>query len=127
MVRQSESLAGTPPAGEGPTNRRILVVEPSQALPLALRNLSGAMVTIVKFPTIDRALLERVQPDVVISALISAQFDILDLAAHLKGLGYTGALRAITPPVPNARLIRAEVAQLWPDLDFGLIELPLAD
>lgn len=127
MVRQSEPLAGRHPVAEGPANRRILVVEPSQALPLALRNLSGAMVTIVKFPTIDHALLDRVQPDVVISALISAQFDILDLAAHLKALGYAGALRAITPPVPNARLIRTEVAHLWPELDFGLIELPLAD
>jgi len=127
MVRHPAPHAGAPPGAQAPKNRRILVVEPSQSLPLALRNLSGAMVTIVKFPTIDRALLDRVQPDMVISALISGQFDILDLAAHLLGLGYRGALRAITPPVPNARLIRAEVAAIWPDLDFALIELPLAE
>jgi hypothetical protein len=105
--------------------RKILVVEPSQTLPLALRGVSGASVTIVQLGAIDVALLARTMPDVVLSPLLSLDYDILDLARLLHDCGYQGALRAYCPPLPNAALVRAEVAQIWPGVDFDILEIPL--
>lgn len=105
--------------------RRILVVETSQVPALALQGVSGAVVTIIKFPDLDGALLARRQPDIVVAPLIGDRFDILDLAGELDRLGYRGALRAVTRPLPNADLVRREIAAQCPRIDFALIELPL--
>ncbi|MPL73693.1 hypothetical protein DFO80_110109 [Rhodobacter sp. 140A] len=120
--------AGRPRSGDGPdsppSGRRILVVEPSQSLPLALRGISGAAITIVPLAAVDAALLARTVPDVVISPLLCPEHDILDLARLLDALGYRGALRAYSAPLPNPRLILAEVRQIWQGGDFDILELP---
>jgi len=100
------------------------VVEPSQSLPLALRGISGAAITIVPLAAVDAALLARTVPDVVISPLLCPEHDILDLARLLDALGYRGALRAYSAPLPNPRLILAEVRQIWQGGDFDILELP---
>ncbi|MFP1644916.1 hypothetical protein [Pontitalea aquivivens] len=105
--------------------RCILVVETSQVPPLAMQGVSGAVATIIKFPDLDGALLARLQPDIVVAPLIGDRFDILDLAVELDRLGYRGALRAVTRPLPNADLVRREIAAQCPRIDFALIELPL--
>ena len=55
---------------------------------------------------------------------IPEDFDITDLAAHLVRLGYDGALRAYTRPLPAPHVVAAEFKADWPKLDFDLIELP---
>ena len=115
--------AGLPGLRDDLGGRRILVVEPSQTLPLALRGVAGASVTIARLAMIDAALLARATPDVVLAPLLSPEHDILDLARLLHKLGYSGALRAYCQPVPNARLIRAEVQQIWAEVDFDILEV----
>lgn len=68
--------------------RRILVVDPSQSLPRALRGVQGASITIARLAKIDAGMLGRVCPDVVLSPLFSPGHDILDLARLLDRLGY---------------------------------------
>lgn len=92
-------------------------------MPLALRGVAGASVTIARLAMIDAALLARATPDVVLAPLLSPEHDILDLARLLHKHGYSGALRAYCQPVPNARLIRAEVQQIWAEVDFDILEV----
>lgn len=106
------------------SGRRILVVEPSQSLPLALRGVSGLAITIVPLAAIDATLIAQTMPDLVLSPLVCPEHDILDLARLLDALGYCGALRAYTAPLPNTRLILSEVRQIWRGGDFDILELP---
>jgi len=116
---------GTGAQGDSPlSGRRILVVEPSQSLPLALRGVSGVAITIVPLEAIDATLIARTMPDVVLSPLLCPEHDILDLARLLNALGYRGALRAYSAPLPNPRLILSEVRQAWPGGDFDILALP---
>ncbi|WP_444465155.1 hypothetical protein [Rhodobacter capsulatus] len=111
-------------AGLSLTGRRILVVDPSQALPRALRGVQGASITIARMPMIDAEMLARIRPDVVLSPLFSPGHDILDLARLLDRLGYQGPLRAYAPPLPNTAIVCAEVRQIWGPRDFDILEVP---
>ena len=126
-----------PPPGEKPhgkthapivslslTGRRILVIDPSQALPRALRGVQGAAITIARIGSLDAALLARVQPDVVLAPLFSPDHDILDLARLLGRIGYVGPLRAYSVPLPNTAIVCAEVRQIWGPRDFDILEIP---
>ncbi|RLL70994.1 hypothetical protein [Paenirhodobacter hankyongi] len=128
MLFSKGPAGGRPHSGaedESPlSGRRILVVEPSQSLPLALRGVSGVAITIVPLAAIDATLIARTAPDVVLSPLVCPEHDILDLARLLEALGYHGALRAYSAPLPNPRLILAEVRQIWHGGNFDILELP---
>jgi len=127
MPPRFQNPNGTPPAvavSLALAGRRILVVDPSQELPQALRRVTGANITIVLLAMIDTSLIARLQPDVVLSPLFSPDHDILDLARALDKAGYTGPLRAYSCPLPNAALVRAEVRQIWGARDFDILEVP---
>lgn len=114
------------PAELSLAGRRILVVDPSQSLPRALRGVKGASITIARLAMIDAEMLARVCPDVVLAPLFSPGHDILDLARLLDRLGYQGPLRAYSPPLPNTAIVCAEVRQIWGPRDFDILEVPPA-
>lgn len=105
------------------SGRRILVVESTQALPLALRGATGAQVTIARFLVITQKMLTDLRPDIVVAPLIADDHDILDIAQMLTKAQFTGALRAFCNPLPNTAIICAEVAAINPLLDFEVIEM----
>jgi len=65
--------------------------------------------------------LELHQPNVVLSPLVTSQFDIVELAVVLEQLSYKGQFRALAAPMPNPELILKEVKTQCPELDFDLI------
>lgn len=67
--------------------------------------------------------LELVQPDVIFSPLLSNSFDCLDVAVLLQEIGYRGRYRVMSADLPNPWLIRAEISEACPDLDFDVINL----
>ena len=69
---------------------------------------------------INRNLLVQLQPELILSALILGRYDVIDLAEMLSTLGYQGQYRAVCPYLPQPDLVRADVAQQAPDLDFDL-------
>ncbi len=70
---------------------------------------------------LDSALLDRLRPDFVISALIGAGVDAIEIAERLTGLSYGGAYRAIVgQSIPNTGVIRSEIKAVAPDLDFDI-------
>lgn len=67
-------------------------------------------------------LLDR-QPDIILSSLVAAYFDVMELAIKLDQLDFEGRVRALTPPLPDPDLIRREIRFECPALDFDLIEV----
>lgn len=72
------------------------------------------------FSDVTAEMLAETQPDVVISALFAADFDVLDLARRLLDLGFKGRYRALSASLPNPSVIRSEVAAAAPGIDFDL-------
>jgi len=75
------------------------------------------------FDTLTWEMLDQIAPDVILSALMCADFDAVDLARCLAGLGYRGRYRALTTTLPNPEAVRAEVRAVATALDFDLFIL----
>lgn len=82
----------------------------------------GDDLAFVRPDEVDAALIGRLAPMLVLSPLREAGIDALDVALLLVAAGYRGPFRAVTPyPVPHADLVRSEVAEAAPELDFDVI------
>lgn len=68
-------------------------------------------------------LMHQVKPDIVVSPVIATGFDVVDLARFLHETGYLGQYRAISDGLPNLSIIRREVRQVAPRLDFSVIDV----
>ena len=69
-------------------------------------------------------LLETLQPDVVLSPLMGRNFDCVDLAQILTAVGYRGAYRVVTAPLPAPEMVRRELRKLCPGIEIELVMLP---
>ena len=124
----------TTPSSQGPSTvetlgaalagRRVLLLDPTHTLPDLLRGVQGVMFTIGRFGALDAGYLADSRPDAILAPLVGQDYDVLDLTRRLQELGFKGALRAYCRPLPNTRLVRAEVAHIWPELDFEIFEVP---
>ena len=104
-------------------DQRVLVVATRRIPVAALPHCAGDKIVFARFDDVGAALLARFEPDLILAPLMAPEFDILDLARQLTQCGYRGALRAMARQIPNPALVRAELAQLCPDLDFDLFEV----
>lgn len=62
-------------------------------------------------------------PALVLSPLLTPEFDVLDLARVLAQCGYRGRYLALVDKLPSANLIRREVAAQSPMINFDVIVL----
>lgn len=62
-------------------------------------------------------------PGLVLSPLLTPEFDALDLARILTQCGYRGRYLALVERLPSANLIRREVAAQSPNINFDVIVL----
>lgn len=83
----------------------------------------AADLTCLPFTEVCAEALDRIRPDVVFSSLVGPGFDCLDLAERLVTAGYRGKYRAVAPQVPDPTLVRREITERFPALDFDLIVL----
>jgi len=104
-------------------DQRVLVVATRRIPVAALPHSAGDKIVFARFDDVGAAMLARIAPDLILAPLMAPEFDILDLARRLTRCGYRGALRAMARQIPNPALVRAELAQLCPDLDFDLFEV----
>ena len=70
------------------------------------------------------ATLAEVNPDLILSPVVAARFDCLDVASRLVALDFQGSYRAIARNLPDPKLVLAEVRANHPDLDFDIMLLP---
>ena len=78
-------------------------------------------VTSASYHEITPALLADFNPGMVVSMVVSADFDCLDLAMILQASGYAGCYRAIALELPLPTMVINEVKSLCPELDFDII------
>ncbi len=70
------------------------------------------------------AFLELHKPQIIISPLVTSQYDVMELAVRLDQLDFVGRFRALTAPLPNPEIILGEIKFECPALDFGLLIVP---
>lgn len=102
---------------------RVLVVGPPHPEATAWAGHEVSVQSQVSFADLNAEVLARVRPDTVVSALFSAECDIIDVAKVLTRLGYRGKLVALAPKLPNPRLIVAELRAVNPDLAVEVVEV----
>lgn len=78
----------------------------------------------VSFSEVTDSLLQQLSPVAVVSPVLAKGFDCIDLALLLHSLNYQGSYRAAAPDLPKPKLIEAEIAQICPRLDFGIVMTP---
>ena len=71
--------------------------------------------------SVNEDILRELDPDIILSPLFGDDFDAFDVAATLAEFGYQKRYRVIADPIPNADLIRNEIRELAPALDFDLL------
>lgn len=81
----------------------------------------------VGYSEVDPDLLERLQPDVVVSALMGEDFDAIELAQALSTMSYCGRYRALVRDLPNPSAVRREVTAAAPNIDFDILLLNLSN
>lgn len=77
----------------------------------------------VSFEDVTQQVLLTFNPDLVLSALVGDDYDVVDLARRLVSVGFVGRYRALTSTLPNPRLVLNEVRAAAPLIDFDLFDL----
>ncbi|CUH40466.1 hypothetical protein JSE7799_03198 [Jannaschia seosinensis] len=80
----------------------------------------GAEIVTAPFEDLENVRLSDVIA--VVSPVVSAAFDAVDVAQRLALLGFTGHYVAYAPTLPDRELVRQEVREAAPDLAFEIIE-----
>lgn len=116
----------TPLHGTGPERRRgkrcgrIIAVAGPEVAALAdrlpNRTASGSTAAVL-------AQIATLRPRAVAVALFSMSYDVLDLAEGLARIGFAGRVLALSPPLPNRRLVQRELASQVPGLRFRLVTM----
>lgn len=75
---------------------------------------------------LDQVMQGPVRPDLVLSELVSDEFDAVDLAQRLAAAQFKGMYRVVANDLPDAGVIRRDIRAAAPQLDFDLIVLPRA-
>lgn len=100
---------------------RVLFVGASVAQAVERANLTGRNEVFLGFDDLTHDRLLELAPDVVLSPMVTSQFDCLELAHRLHGFGFQGRYRAIAPDLPRPELVRNEVRGQFPTLDFDVL------
>ncbi|MDE9448991.1 hypothetical protein J3R80_00730 [Aliiroseovarius sp. Z3] len=57
----------------------------------------------------------------VVSALFCTQTDCIEIGQHLSAIGFQGTYLIRTDTLPNPKVIKRELQQLYPDLDCLIV------
>jgi hypothetical protein len=98
--------------------RRIVTVDSPEVAAIAdrLPNRTGAGTTASVLTQ-----LAVLRPRAVAVALFSMSHDVLELAEGLARAGYRGRVLALSPPLPNRKLVQRELASQVPGLRLRLV------
>jgi hypothetical protein len=127
--RDRQAFAQSPTDGFEPDAQgaHALAIEIAPELVLALpRNvLSPALdIRTVRLDALSQQrLIGPGAPALILSLLVTPEFDALDLARMLSENGYRGRYLALVDALPNPNLIRREVAAQSPGVNFDVIIL----
>ncbi|MCB2129280.1 MAG: hypothetical protein KDE03_09435 [Rhodobacteraceae bacterium] len=114
------------PDGKNETGK-ILLVDVGSGQAMKITGLTGADCVETRFADVTPALLGKHQPYAVVCRLFGGDHDALDLADRLAKIGYKGAILALSPHLPHAAQVRAEITAQCArkGLQFELIVEPV--
>jgi hypothetical protein len=115
-VKAGANLFGCSSAGEA---TQVLIVGCASRFPDAIDRIDG--VSFAAFGDLTPDFMSRSMANVVLSALWTEEFDVIDLAGRLSHLGFSGRYRAISGGIPRPDLIVDEVRRVYPFLDFRIL------
>jgi hypothetical protein len=75
----------------------------------------------VPYDMLDEILLDKLRPDQVITPLFGEGYDAVDVAEDLSLFGYCGQLVAISPRLPNPKIIEREMREYAYAMNFELV------
>ena len=78
----------------------------------------GAAVTFAEIAEITQDFLQEINPDIVLSCLVSQDFDFLDLAQALQAAKFKRCLRIIVPELPDPDIVLSEARNLCPNVNI---------
>lgn len=103
--------------------KTVLIVDAEAALSFLPRRPQEQAIVLTQRKLLSETMLRNVKPDLIISPLITPEWDVVDLGLHLQSLGYTGKFFALTKPLPRAELVLREVSAVCPRLKIQLLEV----
>lgn len=118
MLRQN-----TARAGDCATTAAVLLVVGDQSDWCGPDSRSEGMV-FIDYSALTCALLDRLKPEMVMTSLFGRKYDALDVARKLSEYGYSGSVRAVSAPLPRPELIKREIKQSAPGIDFDIVSMP---
>jgi hypothetical protein len=80
--------------------------------------------TYIDFSELDQSTLDALQPDVVLSPLVTDAFDAFQIVRYLDSFGYKGRYRAVAPQLPNVAMVKNEINSAAPSIDFDIVVMP---
>lgn len=81
----------------------------------------------VDFKDLCEEVFHAVNPDLVMSEAICQTFDCLELAQFLAQAEFSGKYRVTSDDIPHPEIIRREVRNLHPKLDFDVVYPKMPD
>lgn len=109
-----------PARGRGP---RILAVDGGEVLAALHRCRRRPDVVLAHGRDLDAALIARLAPRAVVFALFGAQTDALAILGRLARAGHRGRVLALSPPLPNPRMVERELKARHPGLRLRILQI----
>ncbi|WP_322888972.1 MULTISPECIES: hypothetical protein [unclassified Yoonia] len=81
----------------------------------------------VEIAQLDPLKIRQYDSALIVTPLISNGFDACDVAERLACARFKGMFRVVTSYLPDAEIIRDDILDMAPGLDFDLLVLPRAD
>lgn len=104
------------------TGMVLMVGEPQRLQTLKEHFPGRSGVFFIEYSDLSADILRALQPTAVVAPAISAHFDCLDLAEFLSLSEYKGAFRIFAQDIPKPDIIRREVRQYYPALNFEVLK-----
>lgn len=101
----------------------LIAIELGQA---AAAGWAGYTVVPLRFAALTAGHLLGLAPAVVAIPLWSRGADAVQMLQRLADLGYVGPVEVHGPPLPDARMVMAELTQVAESLQIRLVETPAA-
>ena len=76
------------------------------------------------YRSVNRKLIERLSPEIILSPLITDQFDAIDIAQLLADEGYRGLYCAVSEHVGDRESVITELRRTAPMMEVDLFVLP---
>lgn len=111
---------GDPNESGGPPASILLVTEAGEGMGGA--SYPGDMnVAVIPYDNLDSEAIDGLNPDVVITAIVSSSFDCMDVAGKLTEAEFSGQMNVLSRSLPRPELVLRELRSTYPTIEVDLI------